>query len=198
MSLALFNLKTMERIASTGIVIDFYGVLSEDGKTLTIYDKTKPQKDVTDTIYDLRLSLTTDFMVQGVYEIDLISYIYSNRKDREWYVITSDMVGLGEDKELPDGIYTVTIRVNNTYSTTHTFVVFKKAYTLAKSILTEAGYKVTVSTNNFEYQNSTKYDWEKMTIISTLVSAMEMNSLDGNIEAVKSAFKQLNRILNIK
>ena len=188
----------MERIASTGIVIDFYGVLSGDGKTLTIYDKTKPQPDVTDTIYDLRLSLTTDFMVQGVYEIDLISYIYSNRKDREWYVITSDMVGLGEDKELPDGIYTVTIRVNNTYSTTHTFVVFKKAYTLAKSILTEAGYKVTVSTNNFEYQNSTKYDWEKMTIISTLVSAMEMNSLDGNIEAVKSAFKQLNRILNIK
>ena len=188
----------LERIASTGVVIDFTAGLNNTGTELHILDCTKPDVDNTDTIYDLRLNLSSTVSGTTLYEIDLIAYIYSNRKDREWYVITSDMLGLGEGLVIPDGIYTVSIRANNTYTRTHNFVVYREVKAKAKELMTQAGYKVEVSSNSFQYQNSTKYDFEQMALISSLLTAIELNSLDGDLTAVTSAFKQLKRILKIK
>lgn len=188
----------LERIASTGVVIDFTAGLNNTGTELHILDCTKPDVDNTDTIYDLRLNLSSTASKAILYEVDLIAYIYSNRKDREWYVITSDMLGLGEGLVIPDGIYTVSLRANNTYTRTHNFVVYREAKAKAKDLLTQAGYKVNVSDNSFQYQNSTKYDFEEMSIVASLLTAIEIHSLDGDLTAVTSAFKQLNRILKIK
>lgn len=188
----------LERTASTGVVIDFTAGLNNTGTELHILDCTKPDVDNTETIYDLRLSLTSTVNSTALYEVDLIAYIYSNRKDREWYVITSDMLGIGEGQVIPDGIYTVSIRANNTYTRTHNFVVYREILTKAKAILSQAGYKVEVGSNSFQYQNSTKYDFEEMALLSSLLKAIEVNSLDGDLTAVTSAFKQIRRILKIK
>jgi len=188
----------LNRIASTGVVIDFTIGLNHEGTEIHVMDCTKPDVDNTDTIYDLRLSLVSEATNTTLYEVDLIAYLFSNRKDREWYVITSDMLGIGEGQLIPDGIYTISIRANNTYTRTHNFVIYREIREKAKLKLLEAGYKVEVGTNSFQYQNSTKYDFEEMSLIYSLLSAIETNCLDGNLEAVRVAFKQIKRILKIK
>ena len=186
----------LERQASTGVVIDFTARI-EDGNKLVIVDTTKPQPDFTDTIYDWRLSLTTDFMKEGIYEVDLIAYLYSNRVDRELYIITSDMVGKPESSVLPDGLYTVSIRVNNTYTRTHNFMIMQTIEAEATKVLDEAGFKVDVRPNSYQYQNSTKYDYEKMSLVYSLLSSIQNNALDGNYDAVKAAYTQLKKLLKL-
>ena len=185
-------------VSNAKAVIDFTAALDVEGTQMLILDRTKPNINNQESIYDMRLNVSTDFMDDVVYEVDLITYIYSNRKDLEWYVLTSDMLGRAESLKIPDGIYTVSIRVNNTYTTTHNFIVYQEIKEAAQKVLNDAGYSVYVSNYSFEYQNSTKYDFEKMTLISTLLTAIERNSLDGNIEAASKAMYQLKRILNLK
>lgn len=184
------------RQASTGVIYDFYGELTSDGRELLIKDCTKPEKDVTDTLYDIRLFLSTSF-TSSLYEADLIAYLYQNRIDREWFRITADMVGKKEGDVIPDGIYTVSIRVNSTYTTTHNFVVYREIKELVDAKLAEVGFKVDVRSNSYEYQNSTKYNFEQYSILYSLISSIENNATDGNMEAVKAAFTQIKKYLKI-
>lgn len=184
------------RQASTGVIYNFYGELTSDGKELLIKDCTMPEKDVTDTLQDIRLFISTDF-TSTLYEADLIAYLYQNRIDREWFRITADMVGKKEGDNIPDGMYTISLRVNSTYTTTHTFVVYREIKTAVDAKLAEVGFKVDVRNNSYEYQNSTKYNFEQYSILYSLMSSIENNAYDGDVTATKAAFTQIKKYLKL-
>jgi hypothetical protein len=133
----------------------------------------------------------------SVYERDLIEYLYQNRIDREWFRITADMVGKKEGDDIPDGIYTISIRVNNTYTTTHKFVVYREIKAQVDAKLAEVGFKVDVRKNSYEYQNSTKYNFEQYSILYSLISSLENNATDGNEASALEAFTQLRKFIKL-
>ena len=188
--------------APQGIKIDFYPSLDiqkEDlGKVYRIVftDTTTRLLAVPYELYALSFQIVSHDTGK-TFEADLITYLQYNRVDREWFIVTPDMLGYSEGQPIPDGVYTASIVVNNTYTVQHTFLLFNDVETAIEGLLSDAGYVIKVSEIDLRYQNSDKYDFENYSILASLLAAIKENAIDGNIEAAQQALKQAQRVLNI-
>lgn len=183
-------------------VLDFYPRLDigpeDEGQVfhVVIEDTTVANPLFTDNITSLLLYVSSSYTPIEDYEADLIHYIYSSRVDKEWYVLQSDMLGLGEAQPFPDGLYDITIQINNTNTTNHKFFIFHEIETKIQGLLDEAGFKVEATENNLAYQDSNKYDFETYSILYSLLATMRTNSLDGNTKAAEQALLKAQRVLS--
>lgn len=176
------------------VVIDFYAVL-DTPQEMVIIDTSYIDRYTNFEIKTMQLTLTNSIMPDYIHTADLIPYIYSKKRDKQLYTITSDMLGLSEGQVLPDGSYTVTIDVNNAFSTENTFIVFQDVEEKTLTILRDSGFSIDTDQTNLLYQDSNKYDFELMTILASLLETIKQNALDKNIEAAMEALDKLQRTL---
>lgn len=185
-----------------GVMIDFTPVLQirpeDQDKVFRIVflDTTRNSNSGPFTINSLGFRITSDNL-QVPYEADALVYLMTERKDREWYMVESDMLNLGEGQPIPDGVYTASFTVNNTTTTEHSFVVFRDTELAITSLLNNAGFFVDTNVSTLDYQDSNKYDFERFSILYSLLGTIRQNSLDGDAEAVKEALYKAKRILTI-
>ena len=131
------------------------------------------------------------------YNGDVLHYISTKRVDRELFVIEADMLGFPTGAVMPDGVYTVTMTVNNTYTRKHSFMLFYELEKEITKLFTDSGYKVTADQFNLQYQNSDKYDYETYSILASLLASIEQNMLDGDLDAANTAYVKAKKILKL-
>lgn len=183
-------------------ILDFYPRLDiqpeDDNQVFRVVleDTTVVNPFFTENITSLHLYVSSSYTPIQDYEIDLIPYLTATRVDREWYVLQSDMLGLGESQPFPDGLYDITIQINNTYTTNHKYFIFHEIESKIQELLDEAGFKVDATENNLAYQGSNKYDFETYSILYSLLAAIRTNSLDGKTQAAEQALLKAQRVLS--
>lgn len=183
-------------MAEVAITINFDACL-QTPQELVFYDTSLVNSYTNFEINTLIFTLRSDYIPEEIYNVDVIPYIYSARENREWYKVTSDMIGVSEGEDIPDGIYTATFIVNNATTVTHSFVVYQAAEAEALALLNEAGFLVDTDSTNLLYQNSDKYDFETMSIVYSLLNSIKTNSLDGNMTGAEEALLKLQKTLKI-
>ena len=182
------------------VQIDFYPFLEEMpkgvlSKRLIFKDTTKNRVYTGEQINTLTIKLTSHYMPNKVYEADVMPYIYTERKNLEWFSLTSDQLGVSEGEAIPDGVYQATFYVNNAYQVTHSFMVIQSLWKEANAVLSKAGFSVDVSGTNLYYQHATKYDFELMAILYSLLGSLRLNMYRGDLEAAETAFLKAKRVL---
>lgn len=177
-----------------GIKIDFYPHLKTP-RELYFFDMTRTDMVTNYRINTLTFTLQSKYLPNQLYNVDVMPYIYTQREHREWYKVTSDMVGINEGQPIPDGVYSASFLVNNMYTTTHTFIVYQTIEKEIKTLLSSAGFRVDSDEVNLLYQNSDKYDFETLSILYSLLGAIERNALDANITGAEEALIKAQRIL---
>lgn len=131
------------------------------------------------------------------YNGDVLHYINTKRVDRELFVVEADMLGFPTGAVMPEGVYTVTMTVNNTYTRKHSFMLFYELEKEITKLFTDSGYKVTADQFNLQYQNSDKYDYETYSILASLLASIEQNMLDGDLDAANTAYVKAKKILKL-
>lgn len=185
-----------------GVTIDFTPVLQIRPEDLDLVfrivflDTTRNVNQGPFTINTLQFRLTGGELTTP-YIGDALVYINTERRDREWYAIESDMLGLGEGQPIPDGIYTASLEVNNSTTTEHSFVLYRATELAINKLLDDAGFSVNTNQFNLQYQHSDKYDFENLSLLYSLLAELKQNSLDGNSVAAQEALTKAQRILKI-
>lgn len=181
-----------------GIKIDFYPIIyKEDPFTLVFLDTTRLEIPTSFNISSLTFTLQSPYISDGIFNLDVLPYLSAYQADKEWLRVTSDMLGVDEGQPIPDGAYTASFVVDNTYTTTHTFMVYQNFKYEVQQLVADSGFKIDLMETNLAYQNSDKYDFEKMAMVTTLLATLEQSMLDGDIVAAEEALSKGKAILQL-
>jgi len=130
--------------------------------------------------------------------IDVLAYLYSsNREDNNLYIIRSEDLGLGESQEIPDGVYEITYTINNNYSKTYKFLVYKTIKEKLDYITTITNYKVEVGSYDLEYvgDDLSKGDLEWVRFAHNLFNELESSTTINDETKVLNSLNKLQRLL---
>lgn len=96
-----------------------------DDNTILLMDVTKGYgKTLPTKIYSMSLNIVSANIPTGsIDNLDVLTYMQSNRVDFELFKITNGTLGLQEGTAIPDGIYNFTLYINNSISATYSIVV---------------------------------------------------------------------------
>jgi len=179
--------------------LDFFAVL-EDAKTLKLYDISPLKPSLPAEIYAMSIDILSSKIPGGALEnrLDVLAYLRTKREQRELYTITSDILGVGENENILDGVYHIKYNINNSLTKRHTFLIYKNVDTEVKKLLDEVGYNVEINDYDYEYVGDyAKYDIEKVRLCKSLLDSLEMQSQTPNEVLVNDTLDKLQRLLEI-
>jgi len=174
-----------------------------DKYKIVLYDCTPVYQDnIPEQIYALSLDIANLDIPNGriAAPIDILAYLFSSdRTDNNLYVITSEYLGLGEDQEIPDGVYDFTYVVNNNYTKEHKFLVYKTVEERTLKIIEETNYNMQVGSYDIEYVGDTcEGDIEQVRLAVNLLDELRASSSNvGDEETVLSSLDKLQRLLTL-
>lgn len=179
--------------------LDFY-LLQVDDYTIKVIDNTlvdqiSPINEINNMTLDI---IGANVLDGGVYDIDIIPYIKTYKRDREIYEITSDVLGIGTSVIIPDGTYTLTWTINNIYTITHTFCVYNTIKKAVDELLTNVNYNVEVTTTDVDligdYCNG---DIEQVRLAQAMLDSLRVAAAIGSTTQCNDLLNKLNRLLTI-
>lgn len=179
--------------------LDFY-LLQVDDYTIKVIDNTlanqiSPINEINNMTLDI---IGANVLDGGVYDIDIIPYIKTYKRDREIYEITSDVLGIGTSVIIPDGTYTLTWTINNIYTITHTFCVYNTVKKTVDELLTNVNYNVEVTTTDVDligdYCNG---DIEQVRLAQAMLDSLRVAAAIGSTTQCNDLLNKLNRLLTI-
>jgi hypothetical protein len=131
-----------------------FSVIEVDDKRMLVIDNTRSIFPLEGrTIHSIKMNIESPSIPNGaVYDIDILSYMRKERKEREMYVITSETLGFENGIKIPDGIYRIEIIYNNNERVTKN-VLFIMDIRKELSEISKDVSKNTVVTNTGIYLN---------------------------------------------
>lgn len=163
------------------------------------------QDNIDQQIYAMTLDISSLIITNGKIPepVDLLAYFYSStRVDNNLYIVTSEDLGLGEDQEIPDGVYEFTYTINNSYTKVLKFLVYKTVKERLDKILVDTNYNVTVGSYDIEYVNDsldydTMSDVEKVRFATTLYEELFRYGQIYDEPKVLNTLDKLQRLLTL-
>lgn len=138
------------------------------------------------TISSIKMDIESAVIDGGIISnIDVMNYIRKERKEREMFKITSSVLGMGESKRIPDGVYKITLKYNNNEIVTNYILVV----TNIKEHLTELAENssnASISNTGVVYndpnsvEEMSKVNYAFMLYFQLLSKAQEWNIVDIN------------------
>lgn len=177
--------------------INFIAVL-EDSQTIKIYDYSETPVTTPFDIYRMTLQIKSSIIPGGKLSspVDLLAYIKSQRQEDEIYTIKSDLLGVGESKDIPDGIYTLEYIINDIYRKDQTIVVYQAIKAEVEALLAEVNYGIEVGDYDVTYVGDySDVDLEKVRLAVALLDEIEDNASVKNVSKVQDALNKLKRLL---
>lgn len=181
--------------------IDFIANL-ENSRTLKVYDITTLGTPLPEDIYKMTLNIICSRIPNGRIDspLDIIAYLRTKRIAEELYTITSEVLGLAGNQDIPDGVYHMYYNINNTQQRLHKFLMYQNVKTETEAILRDADYNVDVGDYELAYIEDSvngKYDIENVRYAKTLLDNLEVLSQDPNEVEVNNTLDKLEKILGI-
>jgi len=181
--------------------LDFFLHL-ENPKLLKVYDVSPLSEYLPLDIYSYTLEIKGSKLPNGGLSksLDIISYLKTQRIQNEIYSITSNTLGLGVNKNIPDGVYHFYYHINNIIHSHRTFLIYQNVKFEVEKLLKESQYKVEIDNESMKYIKddiSVKYDIEKVRYAKTLLDTLEMYSQIPDEIEVNDVLDKLNRLLGI-
>ena len=98
----------------------------ENPKLLKVYDISSPSEYLPLNIYSYTLEIKGSRLPNGGLSksLDIMSYLKTQRQQHEIYTITSSTLGIGVNKNIPDGVYHLYYHINNIIHSHEVFLVF--------------------------------------------------------------------------
>jgi len=181
------------------MTLDFLPIL-DTSKTIKIYDLSKAPTIVPFQLNSLTLQITSSILEDGQLSSpsDLLSYIYTERQSDEIYEIRSDLLGVGEDQNIPDGVYILEYVANGIYRKEHTIVVYQEVKAITEALLDDVGYGITIGDYDISYVGDySEVDLEKVRLAKSLLDEIEQNASTNDVTLVTDALAKLRRLLTL-
>lgn len=177
-----------------------FAIQQTTSKELHILDTTKQfQAGSPDVINYFTLDIKSGSIPNGLIDnpIDIVAYLYTKRVDNEIYVIKSEDLGLASNIDIPEGLYTLTTTINNTYQKIHNIVVWFNTKKKYDQLATEVSSAFEITPNGIKYINEEKV--KQFGIATSLVLTIEKEALEGDTSEIDTLLKKLQRVLlNVK
>lgn len=179
--------------------IDFFAIL-EDFKTMKLYDISPINETLPTNIYSMTLDILSSQIPNGRIDskLDVITYLRNQREQKEIYTVTGNILGLGENSDIPDGVYHIYYDINNGIIKQHTFLVYQNVATEVKELTDTVNYGVTI--NNYDYEFVGDYadeNLEKVRLCVSLLDELKLQAQNPDEVAVNDALDKLERLLEI-
>ena len=178
------------------MTINFLPILT-DSQTISIYDASDSNQLPID-MYRMTLQIKSSVMPTGKLDtpVDMLAYIRSARKAEEIYEIKSDLLGVGESLDIPDGIYTLEYTINDIYKKEHSIVIYQRILNEVNTLLTAINYSIKIGTYDVTYVGDySDSDIEKIRLAKALMDEIEFNSTVKSITSITDALEKLRRLL---
>lgn len=172
-----------------------------DNKNILLLDKTRwGFKELPASIYSILMDIESVNVVGGtVYNLDVLDYMRTKRVDYELYRITSETLGLRNGADIPDGIYRITIRVNNLTTTKYDIVVINEIQSEMKRLAGLLGEGIDVTDTsisiNTSVSNNITSKW--LYVLGVYGKLMLDLGIPNNLVAVNNDIDKLQRLLTI-
>lgn len=179
--------------------IDFFATL-EDFQTMKLYDISPINETLPTNIYSMTLDILSSQIPNGRIDskLDVIAYLRNQREQKEIYTITGNILGLGEDSNIPDGVYHIYYDINNGILKQHTFLVYQNVAAEVKTLTDEVNYGVEV--NNYDYEFVGDYadsDLERVRLCVSLLDELALQAETPDEVLVNDTLDKLERLLEI-
>lgn len=169
--------------------------------------------DIELVIYDYSDILTTSKTIDNwelhissnklktIVKLNLIDYIYTNRKEEELYIINPEILNLKDT--FIDGLYKFEMYINNTLVKTHYVILYNNLYNRLKQLLVKYNYSFTISKVGYiNYVDDCSLEkTEEIRILSNLIDKLRIYSFKSyskeNSIIIDDIIEKANRIAEI-
>ena len=176
--------------------LNFFVIL-DNPKTIKFYDIS--EREIPEDISYMELTVVSSKLTES-YTFNVIDYLTYKREQEELFTLTSDMIGLSPEQNIPDGVYHITYNINGHHTITNKFLVFQNVKEKIEQLLKDSEYKVNVGDYNMTYVDDDinyKYDIEKVRYITTLFDKLLTYTQEPNEVEVNNILDKLTKLLTI-
>jgi len=169
-------------------------------KEIWLYDITPIKPTLPETIHTYTMTISSAKIPNTVAEIDVIAYLTTNRVKNELYVINSELLGLGSNQIIPDGVYTIDVNINNQYIKQFKFLQYQTIKEKVVDMLNEANYDVEITNYGVTHVGDSidsEYDINEARIAKNLLDMLENYTQIPDEVEVNNTIDKLERILTI-
>lgn len=179
--------------------IDFFAKL-ESPEIIKLYDVSLINETLPTDIYAMTLDILSSKIPNGKIDnkLDVIAYLRNQRIQTEIYTITSDILGLGENELITDGVYHIYYDINNAIQKEHTFLIYQNVEKETIALLDKVGYNVEI--NNYDYEFVGDYsdsDLERVRLCVSLLDSLKTQSQHPDEVQANDTLDKLERLLEI-
>ena len=177
-----------------------FAIILENEKEMKVYDITKVIPSLPLEIYSMTLDILSASIPNGriPFKLDVLNYLKGSRTSKEIYTITSNVLGLGMDQIIPDGIYHIEYIINTVNIKNNTFLVYQTVENKIKELLEEVNYSIEVGEYDVTYVGEySTYDIEKVRMAVALLDELKSQTQTPNEVKVNDTLDKLERLLLI-
>jgi len=170
-----------------------------DTYRIIVYDETRNSvSKLPSVVHSISLDVLSDIVSQdSARDLDVLGYMYSNRNESELYIIDSNTLGLPKGLEIPDGTYTIVVRVNNVEDSRINVVVLTSIQRKIKE-LSEFMPNDDVATDEYVRSNEMTDDMLNYYYACSLyVNLINMTASLFDNDKVNALILKLNRVMSI-
>ncbi len=182
------------------MLLDFFTILDKNKKTILVYDISSISSSLPAEIYALTLDITSSQIPNGhiINKLDVLTYLKLSRIQKEIFTVTSDILGVGENEVIPDGVYHFFYNINRTITKERIFLIYATVEEEVNKLLEYTNYGINVNSFDYEYVGDySDYDIEKVRLAVALLDNLKQQSQDPNEVAVNDTLDKLERLLEI-
>jgi len=182
------------------MLLDFFTVLESNKKVIKVYDISSISESLPTEIYALTLDITSAQIPEGQIKnkLDVITYLRLARIQKEIFTVTSDILGVGENEVIPDGVYHFYYNINRTITKERTFLIYATVEEEVNKLLKDVNYGIEVNTFDYQYVGDySKYDIEKVRLAVALLDSLKQQSQLPDEVKANDTLNKLERLLEI-
>jgi len=177
-----------------------FTAINEGRKQLTLMDITKrEQSGLPEDIRSLTLTIVGS-TIPGykIVDIDVLNYMLHHRVSNELFIITSATLGLGQGANIPDGIYKLELKLNNTIFARETVAFYAGINEALDMAAHENEFDIEVTQEGYSFKtNGDKQKCELLAIAYALYWQLMGHTVKENEVAINDSLDKLKRILTL-
>lgn len=177
-----------------------FDVKKDNKGGITVVDVSNAFDSFPTKIFSFSLSIQGSSIPKGFVEnLDILQYLYFNRVDNELYRITPETLGLSSNSSIPDDIYYLTFRVNNTEEYKLDFIVLDEVSDKIKKLVNSIDVDINIEDNSI-FTKNLPLDAETSRIYYVMAIYFKLLTLlhdDKNHPECNDLLDKLQRILSI-
>jgi hypothetical protein len=172
-----------------------------DSANILLYDKTQLRNsNFPPNIFSIKMDIISANIPNGIIrDIDILAYIQENKRDYEMYRITGSVLGLKEGIDIPDGVYTVVIKINNIVDSEHSIAVVTEVKEAVRVLSEQIPISADIKENdlfiNSKVDNSTVMKW--LYVVSLYYKLIQDTTKTNNFSRFNDDLDKLRRVLLI-